>query len=273
MEAEAAMLKEVLPERFGINFDFEVKPVDSLLYEKLKDKSIVITNKINKKVTVHDNCCSRYLNSIPQSETREILNMLGCEIVEMKHTKKDALCCGWAATIPTLYREDYSLIETFLYLLESLNIRLKEAEESGAEILVTTCHACTIFLALIKELKNSKIEIYTIQEMIQLGIGEKPLHRHSERAWDILAISLNLAYKYFTDSNFRKNFRPLDIDPELNDMANASKIDIERTKKIRKFLNGKIIRNKATRKLLSSLIDIITKYYIKKIEKDKRRRE
>jgi len=273
MEAETAMLKEVLPERFGIEFDFEVKPVDSLLYDRIKSGEIVITNKLNKKVTLHDNCCSRYLNSVPQKESREILEQLGCETVEMKHTKKDALCCGWAATIPTLYREKYSLIETFLYLLESLNIRLKEAEETGAEILVTTCHACTIFLAMIKELKNSKIEIYTIQEMIQLGVGEIPLHRHSDRAWDILAISLNLAYKYFTNSQFRENFIPEDVELELSEMPDASEEDINRVKSIRKLLTGKFVQNSVTGKILASTIDGITNHYLKKIDKDKRRKK
>ncbi len=82
-------------------------------------------------VTLHEACKSAYTGLDPNGP-REILQQLpGVTLREMKHHGKDTSCCGsgaicWFPKSCVQFRED----------------RLKEAEQTGAERLVTVCHHC-----------------------------------------------------------------------------------------------------------------------------------
>jgi Fe-S oxidoreductase len=161
MEAEAAMLAEILPLRFGADFKLEVLPLDYWILDRIERGDVRLDGKLNLKITVHDNCMSRYFGGRPQEVVRQIIQAAGCEIVEMAHNRSNALCCGWAATIPTLYGEGSgNPLRTLMYLLRSLYRRLREAEATHADAIVTSCPACYIFLTLIAELTNSRMEVY-----------------------------------------------------------------------------------------------------------------
>ncbi len=254
MEPEAAMIKEVYPERFGIKFNLEVDTVDNLLLQKIKSGELQLKRKLNMKVTLHDNCCSRYMNLEPQRISREIVELTGNTLIEMPRSRERALCCGWAATIPTLYREKFSVTETLFYLLYSLYVRIREAEKLEVEALVTSCHACTIFLALMAELMNSPLKIYHVQELVQMAAGEEPPNLHRERAWDLLAIVLNLVIEWIKAPSKEKYFHPIDTPPFGTIEVEADSKEIERTIKIRDFLKKNFYEKENARELLSSTI-------------------
>ena len=263
MEPEAAMLKEVLPRRFGINYNFEIDTVDNLLYTWVKEGKIKLKRKLGLKVTVHDNCCSRYFSSYPQKLSREIVRITGCENYEMKHSRDKALCCGWAATIPTMYEKKFKISHTLFYLLYSLYVRLKEAEELKVDAIVTSCHACTLFLALIAELVDSPLKIYHIQELIQMAAGEDPPNLHGERAWDLLAIAVNLTVEWLKAPTTEKFFKPKETPPSGEIEVAASQEEIERTKKIRKTLE-KIRKSTVARRNLAKIVRRTLDYYGKR---------
>lgn len=96
MVVEASMFTDVLPKRFGIHAGFEVELLDNWILERLRSGKIEVARKLGLKVTVHDNCCSRYVNGVLQDATREIMERIGCEVIEMRHSRDNALCCGWA---------------------------------------------------------------------------------------------------------------------------------------------------------------------------------
>jgi Fe-S oxidoreductase len=245
MEAEAAMLAEVLPKRFGAQFKFEVSPLEFLLLEKLQSGDIKLANKLNMKVTVHDNCMSRYFNGKPQEVVREIVSMTGCDIVEMEHSRLNSLCCGWAATIPTLYGEGSgNPLSTLMYLLHSLYRRLQEGQATGADAMVTSCPACYIFLSLIKELTNSKIKICHPLELVQMAAGEEYSSKTRQRSWEILAVATNLLLKWAASSENRKRFfpRPINVS-ELRALPMPPDNDVRRVKWIAFFYNSILMQN------------------------------
>ncbi|MFW6113372.1 MAG: 4Fe-4S dicluster domain-containing protein, partial [Actinomycetota bacterium] len=82
MVVEASMFTDVLPKKFGIDFDFEVELLDSWILDRLKSGKIRVKDKLNMRVTVHDNCCGRYMDGILQDTTREMMEHIGCEVVE-----------------------------------------------------------------------------------------------------------------------------------------------------------------------------------------------
>lgn len=254
MEAEAAMLAEILPQRFGARFDVEVLPLDYWILEKLEREEVGIASRLNRKVTVHDNCMSRYFNGKPQDVVRSIVALTGCEIVEMEHNRFNGLCCGWAATIPTLYgKGSGNPFGALMYLLHSLYRRLKEAEATGADMLVTSCPACYIFLSLIKELTGSKIKVCHPLELVQLATGKPLTSRTSQRCWDILVITTNIILKWSFSGKNRKRFFPRQIDSSvIQSLPHPPQKDANRLKTIARLYRSPVVQNPVSRVLIAS---------------------
>jgi hypothetical protein len=163
------------------------------------------------KVTVHDNCYSKTLNGFYWKAPRKILEECGCEIIEMRHNRKNSLCCGFGAGASWV--NNISLI--FDIVSEGFK-KFKEAEETRAKALISYCGGCIYLLWATKELKRSKIEIYHVIEILRMAIGEKLNYPedHKRRAWDIIAIiTYSLIY-----SIFKKNFfiNKINYDKELS---------------------------------------------------------
>ncbi len=210
MQAEAAMLTEILPRYYGAKKPTGVSSLDELLREKIESQAIALPHQLDLTVTVHDNCMSRYMGGRPQETVRHILIATGCRLVEMEHHCSHALCCGWAATIPTLYAEKSgNPFKTLGYLLYSLHRRLAEAEATGADALVTGCPACYLFLNLIKTVTNSPLAVYHLVEVVEMASGGTlPRKKAEERSWDILAQSTTLILNWLVFPSCRQRFSP-----------------------------------------------------------------
>lgn len=268
MVVEASMFTDVLPKRFGVEVDFEVELLDTWLLERLKSGRIEVRNKLNRKVTVHDNCCGRYMDRVLPDTTREIMELIGCEVAEMRHCGENALCCGWAGTVPTLFGPTSgNPAHTLLNLLQSLYVRLGEAEETGADILVAPCPGCYVFLSLIKVLTNSRIEIYLPLELVQLAAGEKPVHRSEERAWDILAVTANLVLKWpFAPKRFKPE--PVEIEMPLPEPPPR---DAARIRLFGRLFHGWLVQNRFSRSVLALLVKGLIGGYQSHLERRRRK--
>ena len=161
------MMKHVysnlIPE-FKDNIEFQT--FSQFLIEKYHKDEIRFTNKRNERITFHDPCTWRGLNEEFFKAPRELLEILGYEIVEMKHNKTMTLCCG------------YSVSDSNQELYEEISgMRIKEAKEIDAKMMTVNCTGC---LCLAKPARERNIETYHILELAQMGIGEKPPHRTIE---------------------------------------------------------------------------------------------
>ncbi len=197
MVVDASMFTDVLPKKIRYRFRLRSGSFRQLDIRKAEERQDTSKERLNMNVTVHDNCCGRYMGGVLQNTTREIAERTGCRMVEMLHSRENALCCGWAGTVPTLFGPTSgNPFHTLVNLLHSLYLRLQEAEATGAEALVVPCPGCCVFLSLIKVLTNSPMEIYLPIELAQLASGETPVHKHEQRAWDMLAVTTNLVLKW-----------------------------------------------------------------------------
>ncbi len=267
MEAEAAMLREILPARYDARFEFDALPLDYWILERLKDGKIEVKNRLNIKVTVHDNCMSRYLGMEPQRVIREIIGHVGGEIVEMEHFKLNALCCGWAATIPTLYGTGSdNPLSTLLYLLSSLYMRLEEAHATGADAIVTSCPACYIFLTLISMLTNSKMAVYHPLEIVEMAGGYyEPGSKANKRCWDILSVATNLMFNWIVSKENRTRFFPRPIrlgrTKKVEPIPTPGDKDIKRIKAISAFYRSYFVQNPVTKAFVGYVVRIVIALY------------
>lgn len=199
LDAVEYIFKKVHPKEMGVLHDQNFINFNQWLLDNIKSKEIKLEQKLDLVVTVHDNCYSKTLNGIYWDPPRDILELCGCKIVEMKHNREDSLCCGFGAGAS--WKKNISII---FDIIGSGMIKFKEAEETGAEALVSYCGGCVYLLWATKELLRSKIKIYHLIEIVRMAMGEiiNYPEDHVNRAWDIISI---ITYSLLL-SFFRKSF-------------------------------------------------------------------
>ena len=158
------MLKGVYPSIIE-GYDIGGQNIIDYFIEKYHKGELEIKNKINKRITFQDPCPWRNLNEKIYEGPRAFLEIIGAEVVEMKHNKKKSLCCGAPFT---LTNRNLSLGN------EAAKKRVSEAEEVNADIIAHICTGCLYQLA--KPALDKNIESYYVTELAQMAIGEKPLH-------------------------------------------------------------------------------------------------
>jgi Fe-S oxidoreductase len=113
--------------------DFEVIHISQYLFELIHEGKLEITKEYGKKVTYHDPCYLGRHNGI-YDEPREVLKRIpGLEMNEMTESREDSLCCGGGGGriwMETPKGERFS------------DLRIEQAMEVGAEVLVTCCPYC-----------------------------------------------------------------------------------------------------------------------------------
>ncbi|MCP4578356.1 MAG: (Fe-S)-binding protein [Deltaproteobacteria bacterium] len=112
---------------------FEVVHIAQYIDELIKEGRLKLTGEYSKKVTYHDPCYMGRHNNI-YDEPRDVLKGIsGLELVEMPDSRQDSLCCGGGGGriwMDTPKEERFS------------DIRLVQAKDVGAEVLVTACPYC-----------------------------------------------------------------------------------------------------------------------------------
>nr|MDO8080021.1 heterodisulfide reductase-related iron-sulfur binding cluster [Candidatus Freyarchaeota archaeon] len=162
------------------------KPVHTLEYiaDLMKQGKLKITKEFNKKVTWHDPChLTRHIaddiekRRLEESKNwfmdtraiekekeawyelpRYVLSQIpGVKFVEMYRIKENTWCCGAGGGVKTQYPE---------LAIDTVKERIKEAEATGAEAIVTSCPFC--FLNLRDGIKEtgSKLELYELIELL-----------------------------------------------------------------------------------------------------------
>jgi Fe-S oxidoreductase len=199
LDAVQYIFSEVHPKEMGVEHNHNFFNFNEWILNSIKSGEIEIINSTNFSVTVHDNCYSKALNGIYWDPPRKILELCGCEIKEMKHIKKDSLCCGFGAGASWVR----NISIPFDIISEGYK-KFKEAEETGAKALVTYCTGCLYLLWATRELIGSNIDLYHIIEVVRMAMGEQLQYPeiHIRRAWDIIAI---ITYQLIL-SILQKNF-------------------------------------------------------------------
>ncbi|WXG41708.1 MAG: (Fe-S)-binding protein [Candidatus Freyarchaeum deiterrae] len=174
------MFSNVYP-RFGVNFDFEIIPLLDWLWEKIDQGKLKLKSKLNRTVTLHDNCQAKPFGNKYYDLSRKILESLGVKVIEMEHNKDKALCCGMAAFAGSHSVDD---------ILNAAMRRYKEAENTGASALALYCGGCQWVLSIAKTLSQGKTPIFHILELVQMATGENLAHRNIERAQKILELAM-----------------------------------------------------------------------------------
>jgi Fe-S oxidoreductase len=155
-----SMIKGVYPSLVD-GFNIEGQTIIDYFVEKYHKGEFTIKNKISKRITFQDPCPWRSLDRKIYEGPREFLEIMGAEVVEMKHNKESSLCCG----SPLLMGNPSLAAET-------AEKRMEEAKLVEAEVIAHICTGC--YSALSNPASKRDIRSYYITELAQLAIGERP---------------------------------------------------------------------------------------------------
>jgi Fe-S oxidoreductase len=149
--------KNEYPE-FRVNF--ELIHISQFLFQLINDGRLEIKQEYAKKVTYHDPCYLGRHNGI-YDEPRGVLKKIsGLELNEMIDSRVDSLCCGGGGGrvwMETQKGERFS------------DLRIKQAMDVEAEVLVTSCPYCITMLEDSRLTMDvaEKIDVKDITEIVQ----------------------------------------------------------------------------------------------------------
>jgi len=176
------MISKVLPSIVE-GYNIESQGIIEYLIEKYHQGKLKVKNKINQRITFQDPCRWREFDKKIYEGPRELLEILGCEVTEMKHNREKSLCCSSPISVSN---------QRLASKIQRKNI--SEAKEAGADAIAFVCPGCISFLA--RSAAKKKIGAFYITELAQLAIGEKIPHRILESIEEIQ----NLVFKKVLDN-------------------------------------------------------------------------
>jgi Fe-S oxidoreductase/FAD/FMN-containing dehydrogenase len=164
-------------EKLGIPFDFKAKHYSQVLSEKIAAGEFALSEAPESlkaqieangtaKVTFHDSCHIGRAGGVyepPRDLIRAIPNV---ELVEMAHSREDALCCG---SVLTRIGEPHPTSEKLG------TKRIGEAEASGADALLALCPCCQFQLRVSANEKGSELPVIDLARLSAEALGVKGL--------------------------------------------------------------------------------------------------
>lgn len=118
---------------------FAVRHYVLVLQELISDGRLSLKRPVNARVTFHDPCYLGRHNRIFEAPRKVLSAIPGIALTEMRNHGPNSLCCGGGGG--RMWQGQDLRGETRMG-----EIRIKEAGETGAEILVTACPLCLIML-------------------------------------------------------------------------------------------------------------------------------
>jgi Fe-S oxidoreductase/coenzyme F420-reducing hydrogenase delta subunit len=115
------------------NLDFEVLHISELLSELVANGKLEFDAILEREVVYQDSCRLGRHMGVYEPPRKVIASLPGTELVEMERTRENAVCCGVNAWL-----------SCDKYHKEVRMERLREAKNTGADLLVTTCPKCQI---------------------------------------------------------------------------------------------------------------------------------
>ena len=138
---------------------FRARHYTLVLRELITNGKLRFNKEVKATVTYHDPCYLGRYNRI-FDEPREVIRSIpGVNLVEMTHYGADSLCCGGGGG---------RMWQDLDGEVKMSEVRIREAEATGAQILVTACPLCRIMLEDARKLAdlNDTLQVMDLNELV-----------------------------------------------------------------------------------------------------------
>ena len=144
--------------RFYSRPSFEVYHFSQYALKLLKEKRVKFTkNYGGMKVTYHDPCHLGRHAGVFEVPREVIKSVPGLELVEMGRNRMSSQCCGAGGGYKSQFNE---------FAVNIAAKRVKEAIETGAERIITTCPFCVLNLQQGAKQLGSEIKVMDLSELL-----------------------------------------------------------------------------------------------------------
>jgi heterodisulfide reductase subunit D len=160
-------LKLDYPKMFGLKPEFEIMTTADLLDSLLREEKLRFSRPLNLHVTYHDPChsgrhVSIYLPELEKEKVfeppRNVLKALpGVKLTEMPRNRELSWCCGAGGGAKSAYPD---------WAIWTATERLREAQETGAQAIVSTCPFCRRNLSDAVEASKTPLQVYDLTELV-----------------------------------------------------------------------------------------------------------
>lgn len=154
--------RDVYPELAGEPLGFALLHSTQLLEQLLATGRLRPRGLEPLVVTYHDPCDLGRKSAVYDAPRRLLASIPGVTLVEMARNRENAMCCGGGGNLETV---DADLSTTIA------RQRLAQAEEVGAQVLVSACQQCKRTLFGAAKRARSRIKVLDVTELLWQAIG------------------------------------------------------------------------------------------------------
>ncbi len=159
------MWRKVYPEwcaKLGIPYDVKVKHYSELVVDQINAGKFSFPASSGAPVTVtwHDSCHIGRASGVYEPP-RELIKATGAELVEMEHNRREALCCGSVLTLVSEPEVAHDLGQ----------LKLAEADATGAEKILALCPCCQFQMRVSKEKRGARVEVEDLAHFAASALG------------------------------------------------------------------------------------------------------
>lgn len=171
-------------QKLGIDYPFETKHYAEILAEQIEAGKLQFEHSIDMKVTWHDSCHMGRAGQIYEAPRKLIQAIPGIELVEMEHNRQEAHCCGSVL----------SLVADPPAAKRIGDIRLQEAEDTGAKALVSTCPCCQVQFRVTADKTGRDLSIIDLAHLAcdSAGIEHADPSAYALEMWAVFEAMINL---------------------------------------------------------------------------------
>lgn len=171
--------------KLGIPFSIETMHYSEVLAERVASGDLELTHPVRRTVTWHDSCHIGRAGGIYEPP-RELLKAIpGVELREMEYNREQAHCCG--SVLSLLEDPDGAALHIGAK-------RLKEAEATGAQALVTACPCCEVQFRVTANKTGSPLQVLDLARVAAeaLGVELPDMSTHTLEQWTTFEAMIKL---------------------------------------------------------------------------------
>lgn len=120
-------------------------------------RKLPLNHEFKAKVTYHDPCHLGRHMGVFDAPRNVLKKIKGIELIEMERNRENSRCCGAGGGYKSQYND---------FAVNVAAERVRDAEETGAEIIVTCCPFCVTNLSQGAKKINSKIKVMDLSDIL-----------------------------------------------------------------------------------------------------------
>ena len=171
-------------EKLGLDYPFEARHWSEVIAEQITSGKMAFNHTVDMKVTWHDSCHMGRAGAIYEAPRQVLQAIPGLEFVEMEHNRQEAHCCGSVL----------SLVADPPAAKRIGDLRLQEAEATGAQAMATSCPCCEVQFRVTAQKTGRDLPIIDLAHLAcdAAGVEHPNPTPYALEMWGVFEAMINL---------------------------------------------------------------------------------